>query len=225
MLGRHLTQVLLLEQLIKGYWCPLRHCAHDLPHFLTPSPLFCMRKDALFWLNVCNASRHTIFDAPHYLRKQRQEDCGIAKSLTHTAIRQLTPSARQSSKTNGVNSLSEDDKAQSVGEQTVPGVSCDLSLLPRWGPKLISKLLQLWNKFPETETKTSSFILGQNREAEALCPLEHHRNGFGRDEWISTKVIIIRLYSCWGIWVLCPWERWGCWDTQGTVCWVFRFLS
>lgn len=98
MLGRHLIQVLLLEQLIKGYWCPLRHCAHYLPHFLTPSPLFCMRKVALFWLNVCNASRHTIFDAPHYLRKQRQEDCGIAKSLTHTAIRQLIPSARQSSK-------------------------------------------------------------------------------------------------------------------------------
>lgn len=83
---------------IVNYWCPLRHCAYDLPHFLTPSPLFCMRKDALFWSNVCNVSRRTIFDAPHYLRKQRQEDCGIAESLTHTAIRQLIPSARQSSK-------------------------------------------------------------------------------------------------------------------------------
>lgn len=127
------------------YWCPLRHCAYDHPRFPTPSSLFCMRKEALFWSNVCTASRHTTLDAPHYLRRQSQEDCGITKSLTHTAIRQLIPSARQISKNGCVNSLS-DDKAQSVGEQTVPGVSCDPSPLPGCGPKLIFKLLQLWNK-------------------------------------------------------------------------------
>lgn len=141
-----------------------------------------MRKDALFWSNVCNASRHTILDAPHYLRKQRQEDCGIAESLTHTAIRQLIPSARRSSKNGRCK--------QSLGWQSaVCRTNSARSQL--WPVTTAGTRAKADTQTPSTLEQVSwnrnqDFFIHSRpeQESEALCPLEHHRNGFS-ERWMD----------------------------------------